>query len=122
MIIPILKMLKNLIGYLFAAFFLLSPFVPGGDYVGYMLALFFLVQLPFIHKSDYCLSTWYLIDILACHCMHKTGQYRSISGWTGQHMATKKRYYYQAKFIDLLFGKGHCLQEYQRELVRGHAE
>jgi len=122
MLLPIFKMLKNLAGYLFVAFFVLSPFVPGGHYVGYILALFFLIQLPSINQCDYCLSTWYLIDVLACHCIHKTGRNRSISGWTGQHMTTKKRYYYQAKVIDFIFGKDHCLQEFQREKAKGYVE
>jgi hypothetical protein len=122
MIIPLLKMLKNLTGYLFVAFFLFSPFVPYGHYIGYLLALFFLIQLPFIRKNDYCLSTWYVIDILACHCCHGTGDKRSISGWTGQHMKNKKRYYYQAKVIDFAFGKNHCLREYQKEKAKGHVD
>jgi len=120
MLLPLLKMLKNLTGYIFVAFFVLSPFVPYGHYIGYILALFFLLQLPFIRKYDYCLSTWYLIDILACHCIHKTGDKRSISGWTGQHMATLPRYRYQAYLIDFALGKDHCLQEYQKEKAKGH--
>ncbi len=122
MIIPLLKMFKNLIGYLFVAFFLFSPFVPYGNYIGYLLAFFFLSQLPLIRKYDYCLSTWYLIDILACHCIHKTGHKRSISGWTGQHMKKLRRYHYQAKGIDFIFGEGHCWREYLREKAKGYVE
>jgi hypothetical protein len=97
-----------------------SPFVPGGNYIGYALAVFFLIQLTFMRKYDYCLSTWYIIDILACHCCHGTGAKRSISGWTGQHMKTKRRYHYQARLIDFAFGKGHCWNEYQRETGQGY--
>lgn len=61
-----------------------------------------------------------MIDILACHCIHKTGFKRSISGWTGQHMDSKKRYYYQSVVIDFGFGKNHCRQEYRKEKNRGH--
>lgn len=118
--VPIFKTVKNFIGYLFVAFFLLAPFVPYGEFVGYILAVFFLIQLPFIRHCDYCLSTWYLIDVLACHCIHKTGLYRSISGWTGQHMFDKKRYEYQAKVIDFIFGKNHCVEQYLKEKDKGY--
>lgn len=119
-ILPLLKMLKNLLGYIFVAFFLFSPFVPYGHFVGYLLAVFFLIQLPFINKSNYCLSTWYLIDKLACNAIHNTGKYRTISGWTGQHMHVMPRYRYQAVLIDSVFGKGHCWEQYLSEKANEH--
>lgn len=118
-VLPFLKMLRNLLGYSFVAFFVLSPFVPYGNFVGYVLAVFFLIQLPLIRKYEYCLSTWYLIDLLACNAIHKTGITRSISGWTGQHMKEIKRYHYQAIVIDFVFGKNHCWQEFQKEKANG---
>lgn len=117
---PKLKVLRNLTGYTFVAFFVLAPFLPYGEFIGYLLALFFLVQLPLIRQCDYCLSTWYIIDILACHCCHGTGSKRSISGWTGQHMNDKPRYVCQAKLIDAVFGENHCRDEYQKELAKGY--
>lgn len=106
---PILKTLRTLISYLLVAFFLLTPF-------GWI----FLAQLPFIGVSRYCHHTWYVIDILVCHVCHNTGPKRTISGWTGQYMNSKKRYRYQSRVIDFMFGKGHCWQEYQHEKSKGY--
>ena len=120
MIIPILKSIRTLFSYVLAVSFIFSPFIPCGEYIGYVVATFFLIQLPLIRQYDYCLSTWYIIDILACHCVHATGTKRTISGWTGQHMQKYKRYYYQAKVIDLIFGEGHCERELIKERNKGY--
>lgn len=120
MFITILKAIRTLFSYVIAVSFIFSPFIPCGEYIGYAIAAFFLIQLPLIRKYDYCLSTWYIVDILACHCVHATGAKRSISGWTGQHMHEYKRYYYQSKVIDLLFGEGHCEREFTRERTNGY--
>lgn len=120
MIIPILKSIRTLLSYVLAVSFIFSPFIPYGQYIGYVIAVFFLIQLPFIRKNDYCLNTWYIIDVLACHCVHRTKENRSISGWTGQHMHKFRRYYYQAKVIDLIFGEDHCEREFIKERDKGH--
>lgn len=109
--VPKLKALRTLLSYLLASLFLFTPF-------GWPL----LFQLPFIGKSKYCLDTWYLIDKLICHFCHGTGRWRTISGWTGQHMKNHKRYYVQAKLIDLLLGKDHCYNAFLAEKERGYVK
>ena len=118
MIKPVLKSIRTLFSYVLAVSFVISPFIPYGQYIGYLVASFFLVQFPLIRKYEYCLSTWYIVDVLACHCVHGTGTKRSISGWTGQHMHSKKRYHYQAKVIDFAFGEGHCWNEFLKEKAK----
>jgi hypothetical protein len=118
--IAILKSLRTLFSYVIAVSFIISPFLPNGEIIGYLIAVFFLVQLPFIRQYEYCLSTWYVIDILACHCVHNTGIHRTISGYTGERIHKHKRFYYQSKVIDLIFGKEHCLREFKREQAKGY--
>jgi hypothetical protein len=108
--IPILKALRQLLGYAFFAYLLLDT----------PLGVFFLVQFLFIKKYPYCFYTWYVLDIFACHVFHSTGSKRTISGWTGQHMHKSRRYYYQAKVIDFGFGKDHCFNTYLSELEKGN--
>ena len=104
-----LATLRQLFGYLiFGLLLLLTP-----------LGWYFLAHLPFIWKNNYSLFIWYALDGLACTVCHKTHK-RTISGWTGQHMKAKLRYKYQARFIDMIFGKDHCLHEYQKELKYGY--
>lgn len=86
---------------------LLSPF-------GWVL----IGMLFFIHKSQWCLDTWLLIDKLACNICHRTGLNRTISGYTGQRIHLP-RYKIQAKFIDLIFGKNHCVEQFTYESKRG---
>lgn len=109
---PLIKTIRTLATYLLVAFMLFW------DYYG----LFFILQFPFIRVNKYCFSTWYVIDVLVCHVAHGTGSRRSISGWTGQHMSSKKRYMWQSKLIDLAFGKNHCQLEYVKERDRGYVK
>ena len=107
---PIIKALRQLLGYVFFAYLLLDT----------PLGVFFLVQFFFINKYSYCFFTWYVLDIFACHVFHGTGSKRTISGWTGQHMHKYRRYYYQAKAIDLIFGKDHCFKTFKSEHDKGY--
>ena len=108
MLIPILKSLRTLFSYL----------ILGVVFGGSCSPL-----LPFMNKNNLPFRIWYLIDLLTCTVAHDTSM-RTISGWTGQHMATKKRYYYQAKVIDWLaelFGDKpeHCLRAFVWERKQG---
>lgn len=107
---PIIKALRQLLGYVFFAYLLLDT----------PLGVFFLVQFFFINKYSYCFFTWYVLDIFACHVFHGTGSKRTISGWTGQHMHTHKRYYYQSRVIDFGFGKNHCIKTFLGEKAKGY--
>ena len=107
---PILKALRQLVGYAFFGYLIL----------GTPLGVFFLVQFFFISKYRYCFYTWYILDIFACHVFHDTGSKRTISGWTGQRMKRYRRYHYQAKAIDFAFGKDHCIKEFERERAKGY--
>jgi hypothetical protein len=107
---PVLRALRQLLGYAFFGYLLL----------GTPLGVFFLVQFFFISKYPYCFSTWLVLDIFACHVFHGTGVKRTISGWTGQHMHTSRRYYYQAKVIDFAFGKDHCFKTFKSERAKGY--
>lgn len=108
--IPILKALRQLLGYLFFAYVFLDTW----------LGVFFIIQFPFINKNTYCFFTWYILDIFACHVFHNTGSKRTISGWTGQHMHQYKRYYYVSVVIDFGFGENHCINEYLSEKKKGY--
>ena len=106
--------LRQLSGYCIVAYLLLNT----------PLGVFFLLQFPFIFKNKYCLGTWYVIDVMICHLCHGTGWKRTISGWTGQHMLTSKRYYYQSVVIDYLLdllgdGENHCMRTYRSERKQG---
>lgn len=109
-VIPILKALRQLIGYAFFIYIFLST----------PLGVFFLPQFFLIKKYPYCFCTWYVLDIFACHVFHNTGSKRTISGWTGQHMYKYKRYYYQSKVIDFGFGENHCINTFISEKKKGY--
>ena len=91
--------------------------------LGVLLALPALPLLPFIGKSGWALNGWLSIDITICSWAHGT-RYRSISGWVGQFMHTKRRYGVVAKVIDFIFEKitgevNHCFNTYLNELKKG---
>ena len=73
--------------------------------------------------NKYAILQWLSLDKLAAATIHNLDN-RTISGWAGQHMHSKKRYYYQSRFIDklaILLGDeaGHCYREYLKELKKG---
>ena len=112
MIIPLLKTLRQLAGYLIVATLL-------NTYVGYAL----LALLPFIKVNVYCYNIWLAFDIFICTVCHGTVG-RSISGWAGQHQDKYKRYYYVALVIDWIFEKfgdktEHCKRVFKAELKAG---
>lgn len=111
--IPILKTLRQLLGYCLIAYTLLNT----------PLGVFFLALFPLIGRYEYCFNIWHTIDVLICSILHGTHK-RTISGWTGQHAQKYKRYYYQAKVIDFLAelagdGLNHCHRAYLHELKKG---
>lgn len=108
MLIALLKAIRTLLAY----------FVIGLFFGGLATPLLF-----FIEKRNMPFRIWYLIDVLVCTVAHDTDG-RTISGWTGQHMLSKKRYYYQAKVIDWgaeLFGDkpNHSMRMYRLERFKG---
>lgn len=79
--------------------------------------------LFFMDGKNIPFRVWYLIDVMICTVAHDTDM-RSISGWTGQHMANKKRYALQAKVIDylaVLVGDkpNHCYRMFVWEQRKG---
>lgn len=93
--------------------------------LGLPLLLIFGCLLPFINSTtmNYPFKVWFAIDVAICAIAHNTYR-RSISGWTGQHALTKKRYYYQAKIIDFILvlcgdSPDHCYRSYLWELKQG---
>jgi len=111
MIFSILKSLRTLLSYL----------VLGTFFGGLCLPL-----LPFIFENNMPFRIWYLIDVLICTVAHNTYM-RTISGWTGQHMSSKKRYCYQAKVIDWLAQlvgdtSNHCFRQYRWEIKKGYVK
>lgn len=112
MIIPLLKTLRQLAGYLIVATLLNTK-------VGYAL----LALLPFIKTNEYCYNVWLAFDVFVCSVCHGTVG-RSISGWAGQHQDKYKRYYYVAIVIDWVFEKlgdkpNHCKRVFKAELKAG---
>lgn len=106
-----LAALRQLLGYLiFGLGLLVTPF-----------GWYYLLHFPFINKNIYSFNIWYALDVLACTVCHKTHK-RTISGWTGQHMAATKRYRIQATVIDYLFYENHCRDEYLKELRMGYVK
>lgn len=104
----IILTIRQLLGYLIFGLLLLAT----------PLGWYFFAHLPFIKKNSYSLYIWHAIDVLACAVCHRVHR-RTISGWTGQWMHSKKRYLYQAKVIDFLFGEGHCVLVYEYERDKG---
>jgi len=103
-----LRMIRQLIGYALVATLLISPI--GWFYIACGIGCFL--------RIDYCKKQWLALDILACTTIHNT-QRRTISGYTGERMTTK-RYHLQAKVIDrlaILCGDSeyHCLRAYNWE-------
>jgi len=100
---------------------LLSYLVIGLVFGGICSPLLFFMKgdnLPF--------RIWFIIDLLICTIAHNTDM-RTVSGWTGQHMHNKKRYYYQAKVIDWLAevagdGPNHCYRAFQWEVKKGRVK
>jgi hypothetical protein len=91
--------------------------------LGLLLALPALPLLPFIGKSAWALNGWLSIDITICSWAHGT-RYRSISGWVGQFMYSKRRYKVVAKVIDVIFEQltgetDHCFNTYLHEVKQG---
>lgn len=106
----ILRALRTLFGY----------FV-----LGLLVGVFFAPMLPFMKKGNMPFRVWYLIDVLVCTVAHNTDG-RTLSGWTGQHMSSNRRYKYQAVVIDglaRLFGDdpNHCWRAYVSEMVHRRA-
>jgi len=106
--IDVLKSVRTLLAYVITGLFVCIPF---------------LVLLPFIGRKGYAFEVWLAIDVFICTIAHGT-RYRTISGWTGQHMLTHNRYYLQAIIIDWLLQKlgdapNHCLRAYQHEKAKG---
>ena len=108
---PFLRFLRNIAGYTLVATLLISP-------IGWIL----LCILALIKRSKYCLDTWIILDKLVCHLCHRTGLNRTLSGYTGQYMYKIKRYRIQAKFIDFIFGKNHCSEEFKKERSKGYVK
>ena len=106
-----LRFLRNMAGYTLVATLLISP-------IGWILVC----MLPLLKRSQYCFNTWLILDVLVCNLCHRTGVHRTLSGYTGQHMYTVKRYYIQAKFIDFIFGKNHCSNEFKEERRKGYVK
>lgn len=111
MLIPLLKVTRTFLSYLFI----------GGVFGGVCSPL-----LPFMKDNNLPFRLWLLIDLLVCTVAHNTDM-RTVSGWTGQHMKTKKRYAYQAKVIDWLAelvgdGPNHCERAYQWEISMGRVQ
>lgn len=108
MFLVVLKVLRTLLAYLV---------------IGVLLGLFCIPLLPFMEKDNYAFNVWYSLDVAICTIAHGT-KLRTISGWSGQHALTKKRYRLQAKVIDFLAfcagdGKNHCYRAYVWELEMG---
>lgn len=114
-IVGVLQTFKQLLAYLLVTTLLISP-------AGwYFIALAF-----FIRDGNYAWRVWIMIDRLACTTIHGTLR-RTISGYTGQFMHRKKRYYYQAKVIDFLARcvgdtPNHCYRAYLWEQRKGYIE
>jgi len=111
-IVPLLKTVRQLAGYLFVGTLL-------NTYAGYAL----LLLLPFIKVNKYCYIAWLSFDVFVCTVCHGTVG-RSISGWTGQYQEQYKRYHYQARLIDWSFEKmgdkpNHCKRVFKAELAAG---
>jgi len=92
-------------------------------FFGLLIGLPFIPLLFFINGKNYPFKIWYAIDVFICTIAHGTHK-RTISGWTGQHMNTHKRFHYQAKLIDWLLRKcgdkrNHCFRAYHSELLQG---
>lgn len=82
--------------------------------------------LFFMKGNNMPFRIWFLLDLLICTVAHNTNM-RTVSGWTGQHMQQKKRYYYQAKVIDglaKLFGDSpnHCARAFRWEIKKGRVK
>ena len=124
-----LATLRQLFGYLIITTLLINPIqvyallstynTPLYLAINPIAIFYFLCAIGAYSGNGYCKRQWFAIDVLAATTLHGTFR-RTISGWTGQHMESKKRYMYQAKVIDWLaikFGDtpNHCYRAYLYE-------
>ena len=124
-----LATLRQLFGYLVLATLLINPIqvhallytynAPWYLAINPIAIYYLLCAIGAYFGNRYCLRQWFALDVLAATTLHGTFR-RTISGITGQYMNTKKRYRYQAKFIDWLaikFGDtpNHCYRAYLYE-------
>ncbi|GLX85045.1 hypothetical protein tloyanaT_12970 [Thalassotalea loyana] len=108
MLLSLLKTIRTLLAYVL---------------VGLPLIAAYFFTIPTTIFSRWGQNFWLSIDIVICSAAHGT-RYRTISGWTGEHAFTKRRYQYQAYIIDLLaypFERqwDHCHRAYIYELKKG---
>ena len=124
-----LATLRQLFGYLILATLLVNPIQvyflvylyesPLYLAINPVAIYYLLCAIGAYFGNQYCKRQWFALDVLAATTLHGTFR-RTISGITGQHMDSKKRYMYQAKVIDWLaikFGDApnHCYRAYLYE-------
>lgn len=77
------------------------------------MALFVLITLGKRRALKYLIA----VDLGVCVFAH--GEFRTISGMTGEKSVSNHRYYYQMKVIDLLLkpfdGDNHCVNAHKWE-------
>ena len=92
-------------------------------FVGIPLTCLLLPSLFWINKRKGVMFAWIHLDRVLCSLVHNT-EYRTISGYTGEHIGVNLRWRLQCTVIDKLAkwcgdGDNHCYRTFLCESERG---